>query len=412
MDDKRDGFEGPENPDDVEQAGEAGRLVSPDTHSDTADDRDRAGDDALGDMPSYNALRRYVSGISDEREMRSIAAWAAASPRRREYLATLRRTARATARELSEGTSARSDAAWASLSAKIGFSAATANPVLPSAAGMPVSSIEKHRRVRLPRTDVAARQRRQRRRWLAAAAAAAIVAVVGVRELQRDPAVEAAAPQPVRTVATQAGQRAEVTLSDGTTVILGMKSQLRFPADFGIGSREIELRGQAYFVVAHDAAHVFVVRTAGSRIVDIGTAFVVRAYPESEEERVVVTEGAVTLAADSGSARPIMLVKGQMGELPRGATVPTVRAVDPTVYTAWLNDRLAFDNAPMSEVVAELARWYDVNVTLGDSALADETFTASFTTESLNETLKALTTVLDLRAERVDGSIVLHKRVR
>lgn len=393
---------------------EAADGIADDRGPDTPDAPDALGPDPFEDMPPYDVLRRYATGVSSEREMRSIAAWAASVPQRREYLAVLKRTARLIARELPDEGSGETDAAWAALREKLEIPAAAIREVVPpEELARSVAGLREHRRLRMvhgrsgtPRTGTAA--------GLVGAAAAAglIFAAFGIYELRQDPSREPSAAPPVRTVATAAGQRAEITLDDGTTVTLGMKSRLRFPSDFGVGSREIELQGQALFVVAHDSTHPFVVRTAGSRIVDIGTAFVVRAYQESEQVQVVVTDGAVTLQADSVGTDATLLVKGQMGRLVRGSAVPTVHAVDVSIYTAWLENRLSFENTPLPEVVAELARWHDVDIRLGDQSLARETFTASFTGESFAETLRALTTVLDLRAKRTNGTVILHRRSR
>ena len=64
--------------------------------------------------------------------------------------------------------------------------------------------------------------------------------------------------------------------------------------------RELQLDGQAYFTVVHDARRSFVMHAAGSRVTDIGTAFVVRAYGEDAEVKVVVAEGSVTFGHDAG----------------------------------------------------------------------------------------------------------------
>ena len=65
----------------------------------------------------------------------------------------------------------------------------------------------------------------------------------------------------------------------------------------GGGTREVELEGEAYFAVVHDAARPFAVRAHGAVATDVGTAFDVRAYPEDAGARIAVTEGAVAVTA-------------------------------------------------------------------------------------------------------------------
>jgi ferric-dicitrate binding protein FerR (iron transport regulator) len=148
---------------------------------------------------------------------------------------------------------------------------------------------------------------------------------------------------------------------------------------------------------------------------DIGTAFVVRAYAEDSIVRVVVAEGSVSLGAGanrSSHAIPprAVLTAGQLGALRQGEARPTVRRVNVDVYLAWTEGRLAFDDMPLGDVMAQLGRWYDVPVRIADPSLASRTLTASFTTESLTDVLASLAPVLDVRFERVADTVVVHRR--
>jgi ferric-dicitrate binding protein FerR (iron transport regulator) len=219
----------------------------------------------------------------------------------------------------------------------------------------------------------------------------------------------------MREVVTGVGERARIRLGDGSVVVLAARSRLGIPADFGVRAREVETEGEAYFVVAHDSTLPFIVHTRGARTVDVGTTFVVRAYPEDREVSVVVSEGSVTLGADSSShstdaLAATLLHPGQKGRLPTGARVPTVTAVDAASYTGWIDGRLAFDNAPLSQVIADLGRWHTTRIVLADSSLAHETLTASLAADSFDDALRTLTTVLALRVEHRGDSVVLHRR--
>lgn len=218
---------------------------------------------------------------------------------------------------------------------------------------------------------------------------------------------------PMREVVTGTGERARITLGDGSTVVLGARSRLGIPADFGERTRELDAEGEAYFNVARDSTRPFIVHAGGARTVDLGTAFVVRAYPEDSHVKVVVTEGSVALGADTPDAAaipPTVLRSGQMGRLDAGARLPTVTPVDPAAYTSWMDGRLSFDNAPLPEVIAEIGRWHGAELVLADTSLARETVTASLAADSFGEALQTLTTVLALRVERRGSTVVLHRR--
>jgi transmembrane sensor len=215
----------------------------------------------------------------------------------------------------------------------------------------------------------------------------------------------------MRVISTAAGQRADIRLSDGTRVSLGVDSRLRVAPDFGERSRDLYLDGTAYFDVVHDSTRPFRVHTATAVAQDVGTRFVVSAYRESGSTEVVVAAGSVTLRAPhDSSTRAVQLGAGNLARIGGRNAPVVVRAVDPSQYLAWMDGRLVFHDTPLSDVVTELHRWYDEDVRIGDSTLAELPLTASFDAASLRETLKVITTVLPLRAVRRDGVVTLYRR--
>jgi transmembrane sensor len=248
--------------------------------------------------------------------------------------------------------------------------------------------------------------------WLLPLAASVVVALGGTL-LLKYPAwrgsSDAPAAAPLRVAQTVRGGRQALRLADGTRVVLGPASTLRYPADFGAGARDVELSGEAFFEVTHDAAHPFRVRAGHAEAVDIGTAFGVRAYPEDSVVRVMVKEGSVSLGAAAQGASPrAVLTPGQLGALTNGKGAAVVTRVNVDAALAWMNGRLAFDETPLSEVLAQLGRWYDAPFRLADPSLASRTLTASFSTESLPDVLSALAPVLDVRFERVADTVLVH----
>ncbi len=100
----------------------------------------------------------------------------------------------------------------------------------------------------------------------------------------------------------------------------------------------MDLQGQAYFVVTHDAAHPFVVRTDRLIVRDLGTRFVVRAYPGDSAQNVVVAEGLVSLggspASSGGHARrdSLVLEAGDVGRLTAAGDLARIRGVSVEQY--------------------------------------------------------------------------------
>src|SRR3982751_821192 len=91
-------------------------------------------------------------------------------------------------------------------------------------------------------------------------------------------------------VVAAVAQQTRVTLGDGTRVVLNAGSRLSYADDFGRGTRDVVLDGEGYFDVVHDASRPFRVLARGSVAQDVGTRFVVRAYPEQRAVDVVVTD--------------------------------------------------------------------------------------------------------------------------
>ena len=279
----------------------------------------------------------------------------------------------------------------------------------------------------VPQTSVegawvkASKSLRPSRRLLVAviAAAAVVVAVVGGwAVLGRAPAW--------REVSTAVGHRTVVHLRDGTQITLAPQSQLRYTADYGKTRRDVYLDGEAYFQVSLDTRRPFRVHTARSITEDLGTAFVVRAYAEQNATEVVVAEGRVAVwRADTvrtpltPDARPdaqpgLVLEARDLGRLDANGGVTLRRGIDVARQLAWTSGVLAFDGAPLRDVVLALGRWYNVDVHLesADSALGARRLTATFTNESIDRVVERIALTLGLRVERGPGSVVVLRNDR
>jgi len=253
---------------------------------------------------------------------------------------------------------------------------------------------------------------------LRAAAVLAVTAALGaiVGRTAGTPRVGDARPSAPREYATAVGQRAMVTLIDGSVVVLGARSTLRVAADFGrrrrsagapagiSAARDVYLQGEAYFTVAHDAAAPFTVHAGGAATRALGTAFNVRAQPGTGAVEVAVTTGRVSLRDDGSADAPgVLLDSGRVGRLVHGGEPQLLRGVDARQYVAWTDGRLVFRDTPLPEVLDELARWYDVRFRLADRSLAARPLTGTFQRAALDDVLRAITLPLDLRYEMRHG---------
>jgi transmembrane sensor len=240
--------------------------------------------------------------------------------------------------------------------------------------------------------------------WLRAAAVVALAIGGGALWLTHQHAVPEARPASaapaIREYATARGQRTELRLPDGTRVLLAPESRLGVPADFAVTRREFTLEGQAYFEVTHDPRKPFRVRAGNAVAYDLGTRFVVRAYRSAPAVQVVVAEGRVQLGA--AGERPEMgavLGGGDLGRLDSAGVVTTGRA-NLAAALAWTRGELVFADAPLSDVAAELGRWYDLDIHLADSALRIKRLTLTIGNESAPEALDAVALLVGARYQR------------
>jgi transmembrane sensor len=236
------------------------------------------------------------------------------------------------------------------------------------------------------------------RRWAGGAVAAAtlVVAVASFVWHERGEHHVAQESAPVHTYATSVGQRATVTLSDGTHVTLAPATTLRVPSDFGRASRTVVLDGQGYFDVVHVTGAPFVVRAGRATAHVLGTAFDVRHYVDDASVQVVVTSGKVEMTPRVGHPT-MLLTAGTMGRTTSDSTA-TATAVNDADYTAWRDGRLVFRDAPVAEVLKTVGRWYGIDARLADSSLGQGALTATFDFKSMTNAVAALEVLLDATA--------------
>lgn len=339
------------------------------------------------DGTQWNALAHYFAGEMSEREAADLRQWIAAVPGRDVQVERLRR-------------------AWdvaGRLSGEWDTEAALAR-MLPPPVSKPVLVKS------LPQRAVAPLSTRTPWRPALGWAAAAVAVVATGLGLWRAGAFVASSSVNVAPaeVATRRGQRASLRLPDGTDVMLGPESRIRYAIAGSRGPRAVYLDGEAYFVVAHDAARPFAVHTARAVATDLGTRFGVRAYAEDSMVTVAVAEGKVSLrpAAARVGRDSVLLTRHDLGRVTSSGAVMAQRTVALDRYLAWTADRLVFRDTPLREAVVELGRWYDVEVQLGDSALGAKRVTARFAKEPATRAVELIAASLGLRLE-VRGSVLI-----
>ncbi|MBC7903145.1 MAG: DUF4974 domain-containing protein [Gemmatimonadaceae bacterium] len=158
---------------------------------------------------------------------------------------------------------------------------------------------------------------------------------------------------------TPRGKQYRVALSDGTVVWLNAASSIYYPAAFVGGERTVEITGEAYFDVAHDAEHPFIVKVKGHNIRVLGTSFNVNAYEQSSEVLTTLLNGSV-LITDSTKNFPQTLTPGQSASTNLGSN--TITRIDTDLAVAWKNGWFIFRDTKIEDIMAQISRWYDVDI--------------------------------------------------
>jgi len=246
--------------------------------------------------------------------------------------------------------------------------------------------------------------RQRRTRWLVpmpALAAAALLAVgVASWMAYRNRTPQSAVASVQGMFGTGVGARDSMTLSDGTRVIIGPLSSVTIPGDYGKTSRSVEIRGDAWFDVVHDARKPFTVRAASATIVDVGTKFTVRS-DDPAGVSVSVSEGSVSLRQmNTPLQQGVVLKAGDNGILQRGGQVIARRGKASDDDVAWLKGRLVFREAPIAEIVSSMRKWYGIELKVPDRTLASRHITASFSGESPERVLEVIRLALGAEIER------------
>jgi transmembrane sensor len=169
------------------------------------------------------------------------------------------------------------------------------------------------------------------------------------------------------TMSTPRGGQYQLTLSDGTKVWLNAASSLRYPATFTGKDRQVELNGEAYFEVAHNAAMPFKVNVAGKEEVEVlGTHFNINSYSDEPAVKTTLLEGSVkvTPAINTTISTQLatILKPGEQAQMQAGGKINRQTNVDIGKVMAWKNNIFNFNNENIESIMRQLSRWYNVDI--------------------------------------------------
>ena len=196
----------------------------------------------------------------------------------------------------------------------------------------------------------------------------------------------------LREISMDKGQRGNITLSDGTKVVLNADSKIILPDVFKSNKRKITLKGEAFLDVAHDSDRPFEIDIGDAVVEVLGTSFGVRSYSNEESVQVVVRDGKVSLGTKKESkASNTVLSAGEMGQLYMDDHRVVKRVVDDMdLFLGWKEGWLKFKDTRMEKVARDLERKYDVKINFGNEELKDLKLTAELKSRSFERNLDVI----------------------
>lgn len=189
------------------------------------------------------------------------------------------------------------------------------------------------------------------------------------------------------TLTTAAGETYPLVLADGSRIWLNAASSIRFPATFAGDERRIELTGEAYFEIAHDAHRPFRIQVNQMTVDVLGTNFNINSYADEATINTTLLEGAVKINSKKGS---IQLSPGEQSQVSPNGNVKRVTGVNTAEIIAWKEGYFQFESTDLTTVLRQFSHWYDVEIVYEGSIKPRKFFGMISRRSSLVNVLKML----------------------
>ena len=190
-------------------------------------------------------------------------------------------------------------------------------------------------------------------------------------------------------ISVERGQKANITLPDGSKAWLNSQSKLTYTADFNVKTRELQLDGEAYFEVAHNAKKPFIVRSKDMAVEALGTCFGVKAYNEDHLISSILMRGKVRVTTPDGETILMPNDRVMYDKITHKKTQSKV--TNATDFTGWIHNELRFENESLGEIATTIQRIYNVKIIFNSELLKNLRYTGTVNNNSLESVLNIIT---------------------
>jgi ferric-dicitrate binding protein FerR (iron transport regulator) len=191
------------------------------------------------------------------------------------------------------------------------------------------------------------------------------------------------------TVSADYGQISKVLLPDSSVVWVNSGSTIKYNNHFSSSNRDIELVGEAFFKVKHNAEVPLVVSSSGLRVKVLGTEFSVSDYPEESNIQVVLEKGKVELTSATDNRFRQEMKPGELASFDKTMKKVSVGNVNTNLYTSWKDGMINIYNLPLSELVIKLEKRYNQKFEV-DDAIKNMPYTFTIKNEDLSSVLRLM----------------------
>ncbi len=211
-------------------------------------------------------------------------------------------------------------------------------------------------------------------------------------------------------VRVEKGQKANVTLPDGSEVWVNSDSKLSYGSRFNTKERVLQLEGEAYFEVSPDKNRPFIVETGDISVQALGTSFDVKNYKEEANVSTVLMTGKVQVKSKKGC---VILQPNEKAVFDKttGAMRKTNVGNAPD-YVDWKYNLLSFQAETFGNIACTLERYYNTRIVFESESLKKYRFTGSIGNTSLESILQILSLTSPLTYEVKDSLILLKENVK
>ena len=246
--------------------------------------------------------------------------------------------------------------------------------------------------------------------WLKYAAILVILLTVGVITFYHTHKHNGiAVPVTYSQVKVPNGEKTMVTLTDGTKIWLNSGSTLIYASDFGQEKRSVILTGEAFFDVAHDSLHPFIVHAANMDIRVLGTRFNVCAYADEKNIETTLEQGSV-MATEASSGKEFTLKPGEQLVYSKQTKDVQKRTVTTGLYSSWKENLLRMEDMEFNQVISRLERWYGVKIIVDKNFDTKEHYTMTISNEHIDEIMKLISLTTKMNYQIKNDTIMIGKK--